>query len=147
MNFELDYSEMVFLDAEDLAEGGILSAYVKLLPTLRGYVMEPDEITEMMDDDAPSYSVRHRDVEYLIYGHDMTDSDYSWGNATFAFFSIVNAQLGGSAYRFYAINGGNDLGGIFLKSEQCEVAKKSLKRKTDWPYLPTIEPPWYGQHH
>src|SRR5262245_23874355 len=129
MNFELDYSEMIFLDAEDLAEGGILSAYARLMPKLREYVMQPDEITEMMDDDAPGYSVRHRDVEYLIYGPDLEDEiGQSWGNATFAFFSIVNAQLGASAYRFYAINGGNDLGGIFLKPEQCEAAKKSLER-------------------
>ena len=64
MNFELDYSEMVFLDAEELAEGGILSAYTELSPRLRRHVKEPDEITEMMDDDTPSYSVRHRDVEY-----------------------------------------------------------------------------------
>ena len=21
------------------------------------------------------------------------------------------------------------------------------RRKTDWPYLPTIEPPWYEQYH
>jgi hypothetical protein len=101
----------------------------------------------MMDDDAPSYSVRHCDVEYTIYGTDLSDGDDGWGNATFALFNIVNAQLSDTAYRFYAINGGNDLGGMFLKPEQCEAAKKSLERKADWPYLPTGEPPWFGQHH
>src|SRR5262249_55803296 len=140
--------EMIHLDAEDLAEGGVQAAYKELLPSLQKYIENPDEITETIDNDAPSYSVRHRDVEYFIYRHDLEDEDgQSWGNAAFALFSIVNAQLENTPYRFYAINGGNDLGGIFLKPEQCEEAKKSLERKLDWPYLPTNEHPWYGQHH
>jgi hypothetical protein len=75
------------------------------------------------------------------------NEDESWGKATYALFSIVNAQLAGSPYRFYAINGGNDLGGMFLTLEEYEAAKRSLKRKSDWPYLPTDEPPDYGQPH
>ena len=72
------------------------------------------------------------------------NEDASWPNATYALFSIVNAQLTGSPYRFYAINGGNDLGGMFLTSEQYEGAKRSLERKSDWPYLPSDQPPLYG---
>lgn len=148
MNFELDYSELIFLDAEDLAEGGIRTAYQALTPKLKAYIQDPEEITEMMDHDAPSYAVRHRDVEYLIYGPDLPDKGgQSWGNAAVALFSIVNVQLVNTPYRFYAINGGHDLGGMFLTPEQCEAAKKSLKKKTDWPYLPSAELSWYGQHH
>ena len=65
MDFKLDYTKMIFLDAEDLAEGGIQAAYKNLLPEL---LKEADEINEVLDDKAPSYSVRHRDHEYVIYG-------------------------------------------------------------------------------
>ena len=62
MDFKLDYTKMIFLDAEDLAEGGIQAAYKNLLPEL---LKEADEINEVLDDKAPSYSVRHRDHEYV----------------------------------------------------------------------------------
>jgi hypothetical protein len=147
MGFELDYSKMIILDAEDLAEGGIQAAYKELLPTLLEYVKEVDEINEALEDEAPSYSVRHRDHEYFIYGPALEDDrdGRSWGNATYALFSIVNTQLAGSPCRFYAINSGNDLGGMFLTPEQCEAAKKTLERKSDWPYFPSAEHPAYGQ--
>jgi hypothetical protein len=35
----------------------------------------------------------------------------------------------------------------FIPLEQVEEAKKSLPRKADWPYLPVLEAPWYGQFH
>jgi hypothetical protein len=113
-----------------------------LLPELMKYVKEADEITEVLDDKAPSYSVHHRDHEYVIYAPE--NEDESWDNATYALFSIVNTQLAGGPYRFYAINGGNDLGGMFLTSEQYESAKRSIERKSDWPYLPSDQPPAYG---
>jgi hypothetical protein len=50
---------------------------------------------------------------------------FAEANATYALFSIVNTQLAGSPCRFYAINGGNELGGMFLTPEQCEAAKKT----------------------
>jgi hypothetical protein len=64
-------------------------------------------------------------------------------------FSIVNNQLAhaGSEYRFFARYGGNDLHGVFLTPAQAESSKKTLTRKTDWPYLPKDERPWYGQYH
>src|SRR5215470_11808424 len=99
MQSELDYSKMIILDAEDLAEGGIQAAYENLLPELLQYVQEADEIGEILDNDTPSYSVRHRGQEYAIYGPGVDDGPgASWGNATYALFSIVNAQLGGSPY-------------------------------------------------
>jgi hypothetical protein len=143
MEFKLDYSKIVLLDAEDLAEGGIQAVYKDLLPELLKYVQEADEITEVLDDKAPSYSVHHRDHEYVIYGPE-NEYDESWDNATYALFSIVNTQLTGSPYRFYAINGGNDLGGMFLTSEQYESAKRSIERESDWPYFPSDQPPAYG---
>lgn len=146
MDFELDYSEMIHLDAEDLAEQGIRDGYERLLPTLRKYVKEPNDITEIVDPEAPRYVVRHRDVEYVIYGPEIEDEGgRSWGDAMYALFAIVNAQLSNSPYRFYAFYGGNDLAGMFLTSEQCDAAKKTLEDKGHWPYLPTADYPYYGQ--
>ena len=42
----LDYDQVVLLDAEELAEQGILSAYEELLPRLKRYVSSPGEVTE-----------------------------------------------------------------------------------------------------
>ena len=56
-------------------------------------------------------------------------------------------QLTKSNYGFYAINSGNDLCGMFLTKEQYKQAISSIKNKTDWPYVPTQNKPWYGQPH
>lgn len=84
----------------------------------------------------------------MVYAPELDDSEgRSWGRATWTLFAIVNSQLENSSVRLYAINGGNDLGGMFLTASQAGRAKASLKNKTDWPYLPTDRHPWYGQHH
>ena len=143
----LDYSKMLFLDAEDLAEAGIKRAYQSIAENLRQYV-EPAEVREVIDDGTPSYVVECGGSEYLIYSPDLPDEEgQGWGRATHAFFKIVNDQLTKSDFRLYAINGGNDLGGMFLTQSECDAARKSLPRKEDWPYLPTLERPWYGQYH
>ena len=51
MSDALDYVQWIHLDAEDLAEGGILKAYQSLLPELRRYVPEPAPVHEVIDDD------------------------------------------------------------------------------------------------
>ncbi len=144
----LDYDRMVGLDAEDLAEAGIKNAYEKLKPILETHAVKPVELVEKIDDNRPSYSVSASGVTYEIYSPSLLSSGgESWGRATFALFSIVNSQLKRSPVKFYAINGGNGLGGMFLTEQQVSAARKSLKEKTDWPYLPTLEHPWYGQYH
>lgn len=149
MSFELDYGEWIPLDAEDLAETGIGEAYESILPTLRKYVERPAEVEELVDNDTPSYSVRCEARVFPIYGPEFSEEsgNNSWGRATHAFFAIVNDQLKGSPYRFYAINGGNDLGGMFLTPDQARDAQEGLPRSLDWPYLPEDTPPWYGQYH
>jgi hypothetical protein len=148
MEFTLDYNKMLPLDAEDLAEFGIKQTYESILPILSRYVSEPAQVEETVDNDTPSYIVNCADREYVIYSPALPDEDgQSWGRAAHAFFDIVNGQLTKSRYRFYAINGGNDLGGMFLPGAECEAARKSLPRREDWPYLPTLEHPWYGQYH
>jgi hypothetical protein len=145
VSLALDYDSMIFLDAENLAETGIKSAYDEILPTLREYVRAAAPLEERIDNDIPSYSVVCSGRVYFIYGAD--DQENSWGNATFALFDIINRQLEKTQYRFFAINGGNDLGGMFLTTAAAEAAKKSLPRRQDWPYLPKLERPWYGQPH
>jgi hypothetical protein len=143
--YTLDYSRFIHLDAEDLAEGGIVVTYRTLQPELRKYVPEPAKVEESTDDTAVRYSVTWRGREFVIYGPG--DDRESWGRATFAFFTIVNDQLAQTKYRFYAINGGNDLGGMFLTEAQAEAAREGLSNKSDWPYLPDNRPPFYGQPH
>jgi hypothetical protein len=148
MAFTLNYDNMLFLDAEDLAEAGIKKAYDSLTRDLGRYISPPAEVQEVVDNDAPSYVVRCRDQEYLIYSPEVPNDDgQSWGRAAYAFFKIVNDQLTKSEYRLYAINGGNDLGAMFLTQSECETTRRLLPGKRDWPYLPTPEHPWYGQYH
>jgi hypothetical protein len=148
VDFQFDYDQMAFLDAENLAEGGIGKAYEALLPRLRRYVNHPARLEEVVDDYAPRYAVRFGGREFVIYAPELEgELGESWGRATYAFFTILNEQLAGSEYRFFAINGGNDLGGLFLTPAQAEASRKTLSRKEDWPYLPTDEYPWYGQYH
>jgi hypothetical protein len=148
MAFALNYDDAIHLDAEALAEGAILEGYESLLPKLRQFVKNPATIEEDRDDDAPSYSVRSGDTEFDIYSPDLDEQEgNSWGRATVALFSIVNAQLKNSTHRLYAINGGNDLFGMFLTPAQAKEAQKSLPNKSDWPYLPKDEEPYYGQYH
>jgi hypothetical protein len=145
----LNYDEMLILDAKSLAEGGMLSAYEdEIIPALQRLGVNPVPIEEELDPDKPSYTVIAPGKTYVIYSRDVKSSEEnSWGNATFALFDIVNRQLEGTPYRFYAINGGNDLGGMFLTEAMREEAIESLERKADWPYLPEDSHPWYGQPH
>src|SRR5262249_1615910 len=133
---------------EELAEGGIAQAYDDLLPKLQKFVTKPARIEATLDNDTPSYSVRCGDKEFGIFGPDLDeDGGGSWGRATVAFFAIVNAQLAASSHRFYAINDGNDLAGLFLTPAEANAAQKSLPNKRDWPYLPKDEEPWFGRYH
>lgn len=148
MAFTLNYDEAIHLDAEALAEDGIAEGYESVLPELRKFVKNPSAIDEVRNDDTPSYAVRCGGAEFDIYSPDNDEKEgNSWGRATVALFAIVNEQLKESSHRFYAINGGNDLFGIFLTPAQAKEAQKSLPNKSDWPYLPKDEEPHYGQYH
>ena len=148
MAFPLNYDDAIPLDAEELAEGGVVEGYKSVLSKLRKFVENPATIEEDFDDDAPSYSVRCCGSQFDIYAPNLDeDEGNSWGRATVALFFMVNAQLKNSTHRFYAINGGNDLFGMFLMPAEATAAQKSLPNKADWPYLPKEEDPWYGQYH
>lgn len=144
----LDYDRLILLDAEDLAELGIVRAYERLKPVLTQYVAEPAVVTEHVDHQLPGYSVSSNGVTYAISAPRLPDGrGQAWGRATFALFQIVNRQLDGAGVHFYAINGGNELGGMFLTGDQVRAARRALHERSDWPYLPTLDYPWYGQYH
>ena len=147
--FMLNYKEMIILDAEDLGEGGIGASYInEVAPVLRRHGISPAEIVEEIEPEIGSYRVSSQGRTYVIYSPEMDLSEgQNWGNATYALFDIVNLQLQDSPYRFYAINDGNDLGGMFLTKEAREEAILFIKEKTDWPYIPVAGPPWYGKPH
>lgn len=143
-----DYDNIIVLDAEAMAETGIKEAYDRIRPLLSAYVDTPADLVEYIDSELPGYSVSSAGVTYHISSPALPSSEgEAWGRATYALFSIVNSQLNGSPVKLYAINGGNDLGGLFLSEQAVAVAKSALRSKADWPYLPTLERPWYGQYH
>ena len=147
-NADLDYDRLIQLDAENLAETGIGEAYLQLLPELQKYVSQPARVDELIDSDLPRYAIRVDGTEYVIYSADSEGSeDASWGRATYVFFKVVNDQLANTDVRFFAVDAGNDLGGLFLTPEQAEASRVTLPRPSDWPYLPEAAGPWYGQHH
>src|SRR5258708_1741496 len=132
MAFTLNYDNMLFLDAEDLAEAGIKKAYDSLAPDLGQYISAPAEVQEVVENDTPSYVVRCCDQEYLSYSPDVpNDEGQGWGRAAYAFLKIANDKLRKWENRLYAINGGNDLGGMFLSQSECEAARRSLPGKGD----------------
>lgn len=135
----LNYDDMIILDAEELAEGGIKKAYDDLLPRLKQFVPAPISIDEQLGADGQLYIVSFAGARYEVYSPESADK--SWENATSIFFAAVNSQLNGKEYRFYAINGGNDLGGMFLTEAQYRNATKQLQKKSDWPYIPPLPQP------
>jgi hypothetical protein len=142
----LDYEQAIPLDAESLAEQGILSAYRELLPQLDKYSATPLEVAEVFSDDGLGYTVAACGRQFAIWevlesGKQNSDG---WERATVAFFQIVNASLGASTHHFYAINGGNDLFGMFLTEQEFAAARKAIARRSDWPWLPDDRLPLYG---
>jgi hypothetical protein len=145
---ELDYSRAIHLDAEALAEQGMVECYSRLLPELKAYVAAPLVLSEKVDAERGRYAVLAGGSVQDIFPSPLGGDEHeSWGVATAALFEIVNRQLKNAPVKFYAINSGNDLMGIFLTQEQAEAARKTLKRRSDWPYLPAMQAPWFGQYH
>jgi hypothetical protein len=71
MSFELDYNRLVHLDAEALAEMGIAEAYESLLPELGKHVQQPALIQQLIDNDAPRYSVKSGGQEFVIHAPEL----------------------------------------------------------------------------
>ena len=144
---EIDYDLAIALDAEDLAEQGLRLLYTEdVAPALAERGVTPASLQEDIDTTTGRYVVEANGVRYQIAGPTIDEAD-SWGNATFALFDIVNRQLVEMDFTFYALNGGNDLFGIFMSPDDAERARRALPRKTDWPCIVTPEPRWNGAYH
>lgn len=142
----LDYDQAITLDAESLAEQGILSAYRELLPRLKKYAVAPLEVTEALDDDGLRYTVSAGGRQFVIWevldgGKQNTDG---WERATVAFFQIVNASLNASTHHFYALYGGNDLFGMFLTEDEFTAARQAIAKRSCWPWSPDDNLPHDG---
>jgi hypothetical protein len=137
-----DDDDIVLLDAEDLADGGILEAYEQLHPQLRQHEAADIDIAEEFDAEAGTYAVLAAGTRYDIRGADAQGD--AWVLATIAFFEIVNASLAQATHRFYALYGGKDLAGIFLTGEQFQNARQDIERHADWPWTPVNRAPDYG---
>jgi hypothetical protein len=145
---ELNYSHAIQLDAEALAEQGMAERYVSVQPALKAYGVVPLMLTENLDSEKGLYSVTiGSDTQQITPSPLGGGEGESWGVATAVFFEFVNRQLAQAPVKFYALNAGNDLMGIFLTESQVAMAKKNIKRPSDWPYLPKMQAPWFGQYH
>lgn len=135
------YNRLIPLDAEDLAEGGLLEAVREHVAEFHAYLPDLKPFEEIFGPDQASYTVRFEGREYVIYD-EKTPEGASWHRAAWAFFDIINRQLEeiGSAYTFYAISGGNDLSGVFLNQFEYDFLMKKSK-ENDRPYKPELDRP------
>jgi len=141
----LDCDRAIALDSEELAEGSIVDSYNIIRADLRKQGVELAEIHQVIDG---SYKVSVGGVDVIVYDENTpSHGDQHWGRSTFVFFDIINSQLVGWSKRLYAINGGNDLMGIFLTDQEFSAEKNKISNKRDWPYIPIDEHPWYGMYH
>ena len=141
----INYDELLFLDAENLAEVGMAEGYEQIKTEFGKRKITLSSIEEIVDDEHGTYHVKHAGKTYCIYsGKNDTNS---WSNATVALFEIVNSQLQELDLHLYALNGGNDLCGTILTESEFAKAREQLISKTDWPYIPEHGDDWLGQPH
>ena len=91
-----------------------------------------------------------RRADFSADGEQRTPQDTAVFFANFNLKTIAKITVFAQAiegFLAYAINGGNDLGGMFLTQAQAAAAQKTLRNKSDWPYFPKDELDWYGQYH
>lgn len=139
----IPYDEVLNLDAETLAEVGIVQVYDEIEPVIASHGGTPDSFREIVDEQSGSYAIEHRGVVYPVSGGDIGVAQ-GWGNAAAVFFEIVNRQMEGSEYRFYALDHGNGLQGVFLTDQQFAAARAFHRKGVNVPFVPTREPPMFG---
>jgi len=137
-------------DAEELAEGGILGFLEAVSPFL---VAEGVAVPDIQDDlGEDHYKLRWAGREYVVYdaselAREEEEPGRLWAIATVRTFALVNDLLGStrSHERLYAVNGGNDLFGLFLAPVQlAEIVAYAGNDARGAPYEVQDAPPWYG---
>ncbi|QDU86274.1 hypothetical protein Pla163_34250 [Planctomycetes bacterium Pla163] len=143
----------IHLDAERLADRGIRRAYRMLGPALRRVGVDPWPLSEGGEAIVGTYSVRCGDRTYEIAGlhhaSDGLDDDAAVrARATWALFDLVNRQLDGTGYRFFAVGAGPDLWGWLMSGEQARAAFDAAPEGSrERPYLPNEHPPGNESSH
>jgi hypothetical protein len=135
-------------DAEDLAEGGVAGFLESISPVLSAL-----GVSAAVDEDGFSdneYWLRIWGRRWVIYSADELASHPEgsniWALATVRTFAMVNERLAeaGVRDRLYAVNGGNDLWGIFLTPEQLQAIHDYAGPVRGRPYSPVDERPGPG---
>ncbi|NOX72543.1 MAG: hypothetical protein GXP03_02575 [Alphaproteobacteria bacterium] len=135
----------VLLDAETLAEDGLIDAILEIGSQLRHRGVSIRSIS-VIENDGSNYTIEVNGTTYTAYTSEQVDD--SWRFATETFFRIVDDLLpAGSNDRFYALYSGNDLSGFFLPPEVIPFFAEAGMDKSELPYLPSREAPWYGMEH
>lgn len=94
----LNDDDLIMLDAEALSAGGLVKACEQEIVAELGQITDaPALVQEVVDREAPSYSVISQSVTYPIFfaGMDISQGQH-WGIAAFGLFDIVNRQLTGT---------------------------------------------------
>jgi hypothetical protein len=109
----------------------MIEGYSRLLPELKIYMVSPLALGEKVDTDRGVYTRSVDSYTQRIFPSPLWgDEQGSCGVAT-ALFEIVNRQLIAVPVKFYALNNGNDLMGIFLTKHQADAEHKALNRRSD----------------
>ena len=58
LEYELNYANLILLDAENLSELGIKEAYKEIIPLLEKYIENTIQIIEKIDSDTMHYSIQ-----------------------------------------------------------------------------------------
>lgn len=133
---------LMHLDAEDLAEAGMLTAFNYHEEALKKYLTNTEKITERFNDGNSIYHVTADGQEYKIYDEEMRTAEM-WWRAAWVFSQIINKRLvkEESPYTFYLLYAGNDLSGVFLKPEEYALFLDKTK-PNEQPYLAELDKPW-----
>ncbi|MEA3264809.1 MAG: hypothetical protein U9R07_15145 [Pseudomonadota bacterium] len=144
----IDYDASIHLDAESLAEMGMKDAYEELQRQSGDIGVEWAPMREKWDgqnagyDGGPNYRVEVNGKVYPVFGSPPAKD--AWAGAAATFFQVVNSQLSGRNFKFYAINSGNDLLAVRLTNEEFQRAQIFHKGSPYAPYLPNYDAPNYG---
>ncbi|MEL6486592.1 MAG: hypothetical protein AAFQ13_05540 [Pseudomonadota bacterium] len=137
----IPYSALIPLDAENLAEGGVVDGYEEITSSIHDSCVDWLPMTQA-GERTPEYRIMISGKMYYVYGSPVKDDPWAMAGATLL--TVVNNQLEGCPFKVYALSAGNDLGAVRLTDEQFRRAQKYHKRPYDRPYLPTYDPPEYG---
>ena len=122
-------ARVVHLDAENLAEGGMIAALFDIGTKLTVRSVLIERLEEQFDEERHSLIVN--DSTFVV----RADED-RWLAATVAFFEALNFLLreNRSGERAYALYGGNDLHGVFLTPMMLDVIKTHTNNEKEQPY-------------